>query len=106
MKIISRLKALFYCEECGKSKRSFKGFMLIFAGAYLMGINTVGIYAILAVLLGYATPSVYDSHYQRLRELSQLPFIMGATAYLAWIYWQFDKVACMCDEEGRIKKSR
>lgn len=79
------------CKKCTKAKRTF------LSGVALI-VNAVLTAAVAGMIFLIVAQEVKIEPY-RVENMLRLPMIAGAAAYLWWIYWQYEKIFCECDEE-------
>ena len=85
------MKYEFNCPNCLKTKKNTASFVFIIFTTFLTGIFTSFIFGILAYFCGM---DAYD-----LNRGIQLTTLLGETAYMCWILWQFNNLICTCDEK-------
>jgi hypothetical protein len=81
------------CKNCKKSRKTIISFLFIMAISVSGGIWASVIFWIAGEYFGMP---LYD-----LQRGVKLTTIFGAAVALWWVYWQFDKLICSCDENQR-----
>jgi hypothetical protein len=77
------------CRHCRKAKRTVLTWLFIMGGALGFGAWAGIIFWVVGEQVGI---EIY-----RMANAMRLPVILGATAYLWWIYWQYSKLFCECE---------
>lgn len=90
-KLLSWGKLKFDCPNCLKSKKNTVSFVFIFLCALATGFFASFVFWV----IGYNFTGI-SLHYLELGV--RLTTLMGTTAFLYWIYWQFENLVCTCDE--------
>lgn len=90
------LNSLTDCSLCKKAKRNNLTFLCILAGAAGVGTLTAALFGLGGQYVGLEM--------DRITVMIKLEMVAGATAYLSWILWQYDKLMCKCDEGDELKK--
>lgn len=80
------------CPKCAKATRNFFGFAAIMLSAAFTALGTAVIFWVGGE---YAGLPLND-----LQTGVKIVAIFSMTAFLWWVYWQFDKMVCSCDEKG------
>ena len=79
------------CPNCKKSTRNHFSFIFIILSALMTGFGTSVIFWLMGSFVGI---SIED-----MTARGKLTTLLGTTVFLWWVYWQFDKMICTCDEK-------
>ena len=90
------LDSLRDCPICKKAKCNDLTFLCILGGAAGLGTITMVLFALGGQYVGLEM--------DRIVVMMKLEMIAGATTYLCWVLWQYEKLMCKCEEGDELKK--